>query len=142
MPDTNIKMKMVIATLGLEVHWRGAVTVARLLRDCGVEVVFIGNAYPDEIIQVAMQEGADIVGVSSLTGGHLILGSELMEVASQKGIKDNVVFVIGGIFPPGDLPKLKEAGFDGTFGPEANGEVIYTFIKKAVSLKQKELPDI
>jgi methylmalonyl-CoA mutase C-terminal domain/subunit len=142
MPNINSKMKMVIATLGLEVHWRGAVTVARLLRDYGVEVVFIGNAYPDEIIQVAMQEGVDIVGVSSLTGGHLILGAELLQTARQKGIKDNVVFVIGGIFPPGDIPILKEAGFDGMFGPDANGEEIYTFIKNAVSLKQKEHPDI
>lgn len=128
-------VKIVIATLGLEAHWRGAVTVAQMLREFGVEVVYIGNAFPEEIIEVAIQEDAKVVGVSSLSGGHLALGSDLIHLARKKNIKDKVVFVIGGVFPPDDYRELVNLGFDGVFGSEATGEEIYTFIGKEVAAK-------
>jgi len=128
-------MKVVIATLGLEVHWRGAVTVAQMLREFGVEVVYIGNAFPEEIIEAAIRENVIAVGVSSLSGGHLALGSDLIHLAHKKNIKDKVVFVIGGVFPPGDYDKLMKLGFDGVFGSDATGEDIYNFLKKGVNAK-------
>jgi methylmalonyl-CoA mutase C-terminal domain/subunit len=138
MQSVKSQTKMVIATLGLEVHWRGAVSVTRMLRDLGIEVIYIGNAFPEEIIQVAIQEDVDIVGVSSLTGGHLILGSELMQLAREKGISERIVFVIGGVFPPADIPKLKDADFDGVIGPGSTGEAIYTLIMDAVASKRSQ----
>lgn len=129
-------IKIVIATLGLEAHWKGAVTVAQMLREFGVEVVYIGNAFPEEIIEAAIQEDVSVVGVSSLSGGHLALGSDLIYLARKKNIKDKVVFIIGGIFPPNDYNELMNLGFDGVFGPGAPGEEIYNFIRKAVTVKK------
>ena len=134
MQSDNIKI--VLATLGLEAHWRGAVTVAQMLREFGVEVVYIGNAFPEEIIEAAIQEAVRIVGVSSLSGGHLALGSDLIYLARKENIKDKVVFIIGGVFPPNDYNELMNLGFDGVFGPGATGEEIYNFIRKAVTAKK------
>ena len=134
MQSDNIKI--VIATLGLETHWRGAVTVAQMLREFGVEVVYIGNAFPEKIIEVAIQEDVSVIGVSSLSGGHLALGSDLIYLARKKNIKDTVVFIIGGVFPPNDYNDLMNLGFDGVFGPGTTGEEIYNFIRKAVTEKR------
>lgn len=138
MPDKERRIRMIMATLGLEPHWRGAVSVAGMLRDWGMEVIYIGNAYPDEIIQAAIQEGVDVVGISTLTGSHLTLGGELLQMAKQKSIKDKIVFAIGGIFPPYDIPKLQEVGFDCVFGPGARGDEIYSLIRNAVTAKINE----
>jgi len=134
MQSNNIKI--VIATLGLEAHWRGAITVAQMLREFGVEVVYIGNAFPKEIIEVAIQEDVSVVAVSSLSGGHLALGSDLIYLARKKNIKDKAVFIIGGVFPPNDYNELMNLGFDGVFGPGSTGEEIYNLIRKAVSTKK------
>jgi len=129
-------MKIIIATLGLETHWRGAVTVAQMLREFGAEVTYIGNAFPEKIIQVAIQENANVVGVSSLSGGHLALGSDLIYLARKTNIKDKVVFIIGGVFPPDDYNELMNLGFDCVFGPGTTGEEIYSFIMKVVTGKK------
>lgn len=130
-------IKVVIATLGLDTHWRGAITVAGILRNQGMEVIYLGNAYPEEIIKVAIQEDADVVGISSLVGAHLTLGGELLKIARQKGIKDEMVFIIGGVFAPYDIPKLKKLGFDGIFGPGAGEEEIGGFVRRMVAVKSK-----
>jgi methylmalonyl-CoA mutase C-terminal domain/subunit len=135
MPTEGGRIRVMIATLGLEPHWRGAVTVAAMLRDLGTEVIYIGNAYPEQIIEGAIQEDVDVVGVSSLTGTHLTLGGELLQTAKQRGVKDRMVFTIGGIFPPYDILKLHGIGFDGVFGPGARGEEIYRFMREAVAAK-------
>ena len=129
------KIKVLLAKLGLDVHSRGAIVVANMLRESGMELIYIGNAFPAEITEVAIQEGVDTVGISTLGGSHLTLGGELMELAKQKGICDSMVFIIGGVFPPYDVPKLKEIGFDGVFNPGATQEQISTFIREAVATK-------
>jgi len=129
-------IKIVIAILGLETHWKGAVTVAQMLREFGLEVVYIGNAFPEEIIEVAIREDVSVVGVSSLSGGYLALGNDLICLARKKNIKDKVVFIIGGVFPPNDYNELMNLGFDGVFGPGATGEEIYNFIRKTVTAKK------
>ncbi len=138
MPRKERKIRVMIATLGLEPHWRGAVTVVGMLLDLGMEVIYIGNAYPEEIVQAAIQEDVDVVGVSSLTGAHLTLGSELLQVAEQEHMKDKIVFAIGGVFPPRDVPNLRELGFDAVFAPGARGEEIHSFIRRAVTAKADE----
>lgn len=139
MPGNEKRIRVMIATLGLEPHWRGAVTVAGMLRDFGMEVIYTGNAYPEEIIQAAIEEDVDVVGVSCLTGTHLTLGSELLQKAEQKGVKDRTVFAIGGVFPPHDVSKLRKVGFDGIFGPGATGEEICRFIENAVTAKANQV---
>ena len=137
MEKTLKRIKVMIATLGLETHWRGAITVAGMLRDQGMEVIYLGNAYPKEIIAAAIQEDVDVAGISTLSGAHLTLGGELLKIAGEKNIKDSVLFIIGGVFPPVDIPRLKELGFAGVFGPGTKGEEIASFIRKAKIIRSK-----
>jgi len=125
-----IRIKVLLPKLGLDVHNRGLITVAKELRDAGMEIVYIGNSFPKEIIATAIQEGVDVVGVSSLGGAHLTLGGDLMEAARREGLKEQMAFIIGGVFPPADAEKLREIGFDGVFVPGATREEIISSIRK------------
>lgn len=129
------KIKVLLSKLGLDVHNRGIIIVARELRDAGMEVICLGNSLPKEIIETAIQEDVDVIGVSSLGGAHLTLGGELVEEAKQEGLKDRIVFVIGGVFSPNDAVKLQEIGFDGVFTPGATREEIVSSIQEFVSSK-------
>ncbi len=132
------KIKVLLAKLGLDVHNRGLITVAKLLRNAGMEVVYIGNALPPEILNTAVQESVDVVGVSSLGGAHLTLGRPLMEGAREKGLDDRVVFIIGGVFAPADGEELRRLGFDGVFTPGATEDEIRSSVEKLVSDKRKQ----
>ena len=126
------RIKVLLSKLGLDVHNRGLITVAKELRDAGMEVIYIGNSFPREIIQSAIQEDVDVVGVSSLGGAHLSLGSDLIEEAKREGLKERMAFLIGGVFPPADAAKLEEIGFDKTFMPGATREEILSSMRKIV----------
>jgi methylmalonyl-CoA mutase C-terminal domain/subunit len=130
------KIKVLLAKLGLDVHNRGLITVAKLLRNAGMEVVYIGNALPPEILNTAVQEDVDVVGVSSLGGAHLTLGRPLVEGAREKGLDERMVFVIGGVFAPADGEQLHRLGFDGIFTPGATEEEIRSSVEKLVSGKR------
>ena len=132
-------IKVLLSKLGLDVHNRGLITVAKELRDAGMEVVYIGNSLPKEIVRTALQEGVDVIGVSSLGGAHLTLGGELFEEAKKEKLVESVAFVIGGVFSPSDAEKLKEIGFDGVFMPGATREEIVSSIRKIVSEKAHKL---
>ena len=129
------KIKVLLSKLGLDVHNRGLITVAKELMDAGMEVIYIGNSLPKEILRTAIQEGVDCVGVSSLGGAHLTLGSELLEEAKREGLRESMAFVIGGVFPPSDAKRLREKGFDATFMPGATREEIVSSIQKIVAGK-------
>ena len=129
------KIKVLLAKLGLDVHNRGVITVAKELRNAGMEVVYIGNALPAEILNTALQEDADVVGVSSLGGAHLTLGRPLVSEARENGLADRMVFVIGGVFAPEDAEELRRVGFDGIFTPGATEEEIVSSVKRLVSGK-------
>ena len=130
------KVKVLLAKLGLDVHNRGLVTVAMELRDEGMEVIYMGNCLPDEIIATAVQEQVDVIGVSSLGGAHLSLGRLLIEKAEQKGFKDDLVFLIGGVFSPEDAEELARIGFDGVYPPGSSRVAIVNGLKEALSQKQ------
>jgi methylmalonyl-CoA mutase, C-terminal domain len=129
------KIKVLLSKLGLDVHNRGLITVAKELMDAGMEIIYIGNSLPQEILRTAIQEDVDVVGVSSLGGAHLTLGSELIEEAKREGLKEYMVFVIGGVFPPSDAEKLRQIGFDATFMPGATREEIVSSIQETVAGK-------
>jgi methylmalonyl-CoA mutase, C-terminal domain len=135
MADKTIKVLM--AQFSLETHTRGLFTVAGMLRDAGMEVILLGNALPEDIVETAADEDVDVIGISTYCGGEMVLGKDLIDAARDKGIFDSTVFVIGGIFPPEDEPDLKEMGFDGVFPPGdgSSREEISTVIKDAVSAK-------
>jgi methylmalonyl-CoA mutase C-terminal domain/subunit len=130
------KVKVLLAKLGLDVHNRGLVTVAMELRDEGMEVIYLGNSLPDEIIATAIQEQVDAIGVSSLGGAHLSLGSLLMRKATEKGLKEELVFLIGGVFSPDDAEELARIGFDGVYPPGSSRLAIVNGLKEALAAKQ------
>ena len=131
----NRNIRVLLAKLGLDVHNRGIVTVARELRDAGMEVVYVGNALPQDVIRTAVLEDVEVVGVSSLGGAHLILGRMLMDQARREGVLGSVGFVIGGVFPPDDIPALHALGFDKVFTPGATRDEIVSAINELVETK-------
>ena len=135
---TDRRIKVLLAKLGLDVHNRGLITVATELRNAGMEVIYIGNAFPGEIIRTAIQEDVDVIGVSSLGGAHLTLGKELIEEAKKERLTDQIIFIIGGVFPPADARMLESIGFDGIFMPGATREEIVSSIMRSVSGKRKQ----
>ena len=126
------RIKVLLSKLGLDVHNRGIITVAKALSNAGMEVVYLGNALPEEIVNVAIQEDVDVVGVSSLGGAHISLGSLLLKKAEEKGLKDKVAFLMGGVFAPSDGERLREIGFDDVFLPGSTSERIVSGIKRLV----------
>src|SRR6266567_700145 len=114
------KIRLVVAKPGLDGHDRGAKIVARALRDAGFEVIYTGlHQTPEQIVETAIQEDADAVGLSLLSGAHMTLFPEVIELLKQRGIGDVLVFG-GGIIPDADIPKLKELGVGEIFTPGAS----------------------
>jgi methylmalonyl-CoA mutase C-terminal domain/subunit len=101
------KIKVVIAKLGLDIHWRGVYLVAQFLKEAGMEVVYLGNKFPAEIVEAAIEEDADVVGLSSLSGNHLTLGPIVVDMLKEKGL-NNVKVFMGGVMPPDHAKKLEE----------------------------------
>ncbi|MFW6147170.1 MAG: cobalamin B12-binding domain-containing protein [Thermodesulfobacteriota bacterium] len=111
------KVRVLVAKPGLDGHDRGARIIARAYRDAGFEVVYSGlHQSPEEIVQAAIQEDVDMVGLSSLAGAHMYLFPRVVELLREKGA-DDIIVCGGGIFPEEDIPKLKEAGIKEIFTP-------------------------
>ena len=108
-------MKAIVAILGLDSHWRGAVAVVRVLRELGVEVLYLGNQFPEEIAEAALQEAADLVCLSTLSGSHHELLPEVLAALGARGVR--APLVVGGAIPPQDVPALKGIGVADVFGP-------------------------
>jgi methylmalonyl-CoA mutase, C-terminal domain len=122
------KLRVVIAKPGLDGHDRGAKVIARALRDAGMEVIYTGlRQTPEQIVSAALQEDADVIGLSILSGAHNHIAPRLMELLKAKGL-DDVLVVIGGIIPDLDIPKLKDIGVKGIFLPGTPMQHIIDFI--------------
>jgi len=127
------KIRVLIAKPGLDGHDRGAKIVARALRDSGMEVIYTGlHQTASMIVEAAIQEDVDVVGLSLLSGAHMTLFVDVSELLKKKKMTD-VLVIGGGIIPEGDIPKLKKAGISGVFGPGTPCEEIVDFIKKNVT---------
>jgi methylmalonyl-CoA mutase C-terminal domain/subunit len=122
------KIRVVIAKPGLDGHDRGAKVIARALRDAGMEVIYTGlRQTPEQIVSAALQEDADVVGLSILSGAHNHVVPRLMTLLNEKGL-DDVLVLIGGIIPDVDIPKLKALGVKGIFLPGTGMQEIVDFI--------------
>src|SRR2546425_1735821 len=122
-------IRVVIAKPGLDGHDRGAKVIARALRDAGMEVIYTGlRQTPEQIVSAALQEDADVVGLSILSGAHNHIAPRLMDLLKAKGL-DDVLVVIGGIIPTVDIPKLQAIGVKGVFLPGTPMQDIIDFIK-------------
>jgi methylmalonyl-CoA mutase C-terminal domain/subunit len=123
------KIRVLVAKPGLDGHDRGAKVVARALRDAGMEVIYTGlRQTPEMIAEAALQEDVDIVGLSILSGAHMALAPRILELLKANGQTDVKIF-IGGIIPDEDIPRLKEMGISGVYGPGASTETIVADIR-------------
>ena len=126
------KIRVLVAKPGLDGHDRGAKIVARALRDAGMEVIYSGlHQTASQIVNTAVQEDVDVVGLSLLSGAHMTLFIDVITMLKEKQM-DDVLVVGGGIIPKEDVPKLKKAGVAAVFGPGTPVEDIVCFIKKNV----------
>ncbi|MBI2909164.1 MAG: cobalamin B12-binding domain-containing protein [Chloroflexi bacterium] len=131
----NGKLRVLIAKPGLDGHDRGAKVVARALRDAGMEVIYTGiRQTPEMIVEAALQEDVDAIGMSILSGAHVELFPRVMQRLKEKGM-DNVVVFAGGIIPEDDIPDLMRIGIKGVFGPGASIKEIVEFVKANVPSK-------
>jgi methylmalonyl-CoA mutase C-terminal domain/subunit len=129
---TDRKIRVLIAKPGLDGHDRGAKVVARALRDAGMEVIYTGiRQTPEMIVEAALQEDVDVVGLSILSGAHMALCPRVVELLRSQGMED-VVVLVGGIIPDEDVAPLKALGVQGVFGPGTSTREIVEFIGQRV----------
>jgi methylmalonyl-CoA mutase C-terminal domain/subunit len=127
------RVRVLIAKPGLDGHEAGAKVIARAFMEAGMEVIYTGlRQTPEMIVQTALQEGVDIIGLSILSGAHNELCSRILRLLGQKGL-GNVAVIVGGIVPREDIPILQEMGVKGVFGPGANTENVVEFVRNLVA---------
>ena len=127
------KIRVVVAKPGLDGHDRGAKVVARALRDAGMEVIYTGlHQTPEQIVETVLQEDADAVGLSILSGAHMTLVPRVVDLLKQQEAGD-VVVTVGGTIPADDIPELKQLGVAEVFTPGSSTDEIVEFIDRAVT---------
>jgi methylmalonyl-CoA mutase, C-terminal domain len=130
--STRQKIRVVVAKPGLDGHDRGAKIIARALRDAGMEVIYTGlHQTPEQIAATVIQEDADAIGLSILSGAHMTLVPRVVELLRDQGAED-VVLTVGGTIPNDDIPELKKLGVAEIFTPGASTDEIVEFIRGAV----------
>jgi methylmalonyl-CoA mutase C-terminal domain/subunit len=133
-PGTSVPLRIVIAKPGLDGHDRGAKVVARALRDAGMEVVYTGlHQTPEQVVEAAIQEDAQAIGLSILSGAHMTLFRRVLELLRERGADDIVVFG-GGIIPDADIPALKELGVAEVFTPGTPTAEIVEWVRSHVAV--------
>jgi len=126
---TARKIRVVVAKPGLDGHDRGAKIIARALRDAGMEVIYTGlHQTPEQIAETVIQEDADAVGLSILSGAHMTLVPRVVELLKEQGV-DDVLITVGGTIPADDVPQLQELGVAAVFTPGAGTDEIVEFIR-------------
>jgi methylmalonyl-CoA mutase C-terminal domain/subunit len=131
-PSTK-KIRVVVAKPGLDGHDRGAKIIARALRDAGMEVIYTGlHQTPEQIVETVLQEDADAVGLSILSGAHMTLVPKIIELLREQEAED-VIVTVGGTIPNQDIEELKELGVAEVFTPGAPTQAIIDFIQGAVT---------
>ncbi len=129
------KIRVLIAKPGLDGHDRGAKVVARALRDWGMEVIYTGlRQTPEQIVQTAIQEDVDVIGLSILSGAHDVLIPEIVKKLRENNLEPgkNILLIVGGIIPKEDIPELKKAGVNEVFGPGTPTTEIIKYIEENV----------
>ncbi len=129
------KVRVLIAKPGLDGHDRGAKVIARALRDAGFEVIYTGiRQTPEQIVESVIQEDVDVLGISILSGAHMVLIPKILRLLEERGLKPNedILITAGGIIPPDDARKLEELGVGRVFGPGSPINEIIEFIDENV----------
>lgn len=130
-------IRILVAKVGLDGHDRGAKVVARALRDAGMEVIYLGlHNTPEEVVEAALQEDVDVIGVSLLSGAHMTIFPKMLNLIKEKGM-ESVLLTGGGIIPEEDKKELGKRGVGKLFGPGTSTDEIINYIKEAVSKERK-----
>jgi len=130
------KIRVLIAKPGLDGHDRGVKVIARGLRDAGMEIIYLGlRLTPEQIVKAAIEENVDVVGLSCLSGAHMVLFPQIVKSLKEKGGED-VLVIGGGIIPKKDIPALKKNGISQVFGPGTTIGEIVDFINKSLQRKR------
>jgi methylmalonyl-CoA mutase, C-terminal domain len=128
------KIRVVMAKLGLDIHWRGVYLVSQFLKDSGMEVIYLGNKYPEQIVEAAIEEDVDAIGLSSLGGAHMSLGPKVVRLLKERGL-DHIKVFMGGVMAPKDACRLEqEHGIEKVYLPDTPMQVIIDGIRSKVAL--------
>jgi len=131
-----VSIRVVVSKIGLDGHDRGAKVIARGLRDAGMEVIYTGlRRGPEELAEIVLQEDADVIGLSILSGGVVPLSTAVVRALEARGL-DDVVVIVGGIISPAMAEKLREIGIEGAFGPGTSIDEIARFTRDQVAKKR------
>jgi methylmalonyl-CoA mutase C-terminal domain/subunit len=130
-PGSGAPIRVVLGKMRFDAHDVGARYVMRKLVEAGMEVIFIRFALVEELVDAAVQEDADVIGLSSLTGGHMTVARELVDAVRDAGLEDRLI-VVGGVIADADVEEMRRLGVDGVFGPGSSPHDIVAFIRDHV----------
>ena len=126
------KIRVLMSKPGIDGHWRGGIVVSRALRDAGMELIFGGFQNVEQIVEAAIQEDVDVIGLSIHSGAHFAYTQQLIELLKEKGVYENIMILVGGVIPARDFAELKKMGVANVYGPGAMVNDIVDFIKDNV----------
>ena len=126
------KIRVLMSKPGIDGHWRGGIVVSRAIRDAGMELIFGGFQNVEQIVESAIQEDVDVIGLSIHSGAHVAYTQQVIDLLKERGILDNVMILVGGVVPAKDFAKLKEMGVANVYGPGSMTSDIVEFIKTHV----------
>ena len=132
MSESKKKIRVLMSKPGIDGHWRGGIVVSRALRDAGMELIFGGFQNAQQIVETAIQEDVDVIGLSIHSGAHFAYTKKVIDLLKKKGIFDNILLLVGGVIPAKDFDKLKEMGVANVYGPGALTSEIINFILENV----------
>ncbi len=123
------KIRVLMSKPGIDGHWRGGIVVSRALRDAGMELIFGGFQNANQIVETAIQEDIDVLGLSIHSGAHFAYTKQVIDLLKEKGVLNDILILVGGVIPAQDFPKLKEMGVANIYGPGSMTSDIVEFIK-------------
>jgi len=126
------KIRVLMSKPGIDGHWRGGIVVSRALRDAGMELIFGGFQNINQIVESAVHEDVDVIGLSIHSGAHLAYTKQLIDKLEEKGLKNDFMILIGGVIPAKDFSKLKEMGVANVYGPGTMTQDIVDFIQENI----------
>ena len=129
---SNRKIRVLMSKPGIDGHWRGGIVVSRALRDAGMELIFGGFQNVKQIVEAAIQEDIDVLGLSIHSGAHFAYTKQVIDLLKEKGVFDDILVLVGGVIPAQDFPKLKEIGVANVYGPGSMTNDIVEFIRANV----------
>ena len=132
-------IRVLVAKMGLDSHYLGAIMVARHLAARGMEVVYAGNLLPDAIVATVLQEAPDVLGLSSLSGNHMVMVPRVLDGLRREGL-DDVLVVVGGVVPDEDADRLRDLGVARIYGPGSNLDAMAVDIDATVRARRQDVP--